>query len=73
VPLRQQVLALHKEVLQWRLDSAYNAPLELAECHENIAVWELFLWIPWVRKFTATPNYLILPPEPIDFLQEGWR
>jgi hypothetical protein len=42
VPLRQQVLALHKEVLQWRLDSAYNAPLELAECHENIAVWELF-------------------------------
>jgi hypothetical protein len=29
--------------------------------------------VPWVRKFTATPNYLILPPEPIDFLQEGWR
>jgi hypothetical protein len=29
--------------------------------------------IPWVRKFTATPNSPILPLEPIDFLQEGWR
>ncbi len=29
--------------------------------------------VPWVRKFTATPNSPILPLEPIDFLQEGWR
>jgi hypothetical protein len=29
--------------------------------------------LPWVRKFTATPNSPILPLEPIDFLQEGWR
>jgi hypothetical protein len=29
--------------------------------------------LPWVRKCTATPNYPILPLEPIDFLQEGWR
>jgi hypothetical protein len=29
--------------------------------------------IPWVRKFTATPNALILPSKPIDLLQEGWR
>ena len=29
--------------------------------------------IPWVRKFTATPNALFLQLETIDFLQEGWR
>jgi hypothetical protein len=29
--------------------------------------------VPWVRKFTATPNALFLPLETIDFLQEGWR
>jgi hypothetical protein len=40
---------------------------DFAECLRQVST------VPWVRKFTATPNYLILPPEPIDFLQEGWR
>jgi hypothetical protein len=33
----------------------------------------VYTYIPWVRKFTATPNSPILPLEPNDFLQEGWR
>jgi hypothetical protein len=52
---------------------AHVCPVEGCFTHFRQRAWALMPDLPWVRKFTATPNYLILPPEPIDFLQEGWR
>jgi hypothetical protein len=45
--------------------------LDVVDVVERTAVGRVR--VPWVRKFTATPNALFLLVEPIDFLQEGWR